>query len=257
MAHSKPRRLDGWGYSGDNSSRVRHDMPLLDLKSIITTTAVLGATQITLARYVKRNGSFPLAKKILTFYANIYSWFSFALMVASAVPEAHWPAFARSLPDAGYLYHYSKFCEYTDVILVTLMGREMDWHWGYHHPTTPYWTFVRCILYPDGGTWRIFAALNALHHWLMYANFAGHHFVRPFLLYTGLGQLTVGVLFDWARAAQKYDRGDGWGDVWPHAFGGALLFTYWCFFVRMVLESEKGEKADSKDEEKKDNEKAE
>ena len=217
-------------------------LPLLDLRSLLLTTVLLGTTQLTLAAIVRRRGTFPLAKTIFKIHANIYAWVSFSLVLTSAIPEKHWPTFILraleklGLPaDAELLYHYSKFYEHIDVILVTLMGREMDWHWGFHHPTTPYWTYARCILHPDGGSWRLFAALNALHHWIMYGRFAGHDFGSSYMGYTGTTQLSVGALMEMLRGIVEY-RSNFDAGFWKfHAFAGGLLFSYLSFFMRMVF----------------------
>ena len=243
-------------YDTDMRSRqaLYPNLPLLNFRSILLSTLVLGTTQITLAAIVKRRGTLPLAKTILKVHANIYSWLSFSLILTSLIPERNWPAFVLQIlqklgvpADSGLLYHYSKFYEYADVILVTLMGREMDWHWGIHHPTTPYWTYARCILHPDGGTWRLFAALNALHHWLMYATFAGHSFVRPMLLYTGLFQLSVGVLMETFRGIGEYSYNYNAGYWKLHSFAGGLLAMYLGFFIRMIYQRPPPAKAQEKE----------
>ncbi|ORX40098.1 hypothetical protein BD324DRAFT_616250 [Kockovaella imperatae] len=226
-----------WGYKGDDAPRTRPDMPLLDLRSIVTTTVILATIQRGLAAFVARQGKSTIAKSLLKVHASIYSCICLCLVFTSLVPESKWPTWiAGNLPDAGYIYHYSKFYEYTDVVLVTLLGYEMDWHWGFHHPTTPYLTYARCVICPDGGSWRIFAAMNSFHHWLMYAAFAGYTFGRPYMGYTGLSQLTVGVIIEVYRGYLKFAQGGGLQEIWPHGVAGTLLFIYWVFFVRMWVQ---------------------
>jgi hypothetical protein len=93
----------------------------------------------------------------------------------------------------AYIYHLSKFYEYIDVLNLKAAGIEIGRHMLFHHLTTPYLTYYRVLNSPD---WQLFAFLNCVHHFWMYAYFGGVSFFRPILPFTGWLQLGAGIALD-------------------------------------------------------------
>jgi hypothetical protein len=127
-----------------------------------------------------------------------------------------------------YSYHLSKFYEYLDIILFVADGGKVDLHFGFHHLTTPYLTFFRILTGYEG--WQLFAALNAAHHVLMYAFFAGLTATHPLLPYTRYIQLIVGLLWEgWI----VWHKGSG-RSVQPNVVAILLLTCYLIFLAREI-----------------------
>jgi hypothetical protein len=149
---------------------------------------------------------------------------------------------------ARTLYHFSKFYEYLDIMGVTAAGGSVSLHFGFHHLTTPWLTFVRVL--PDSPEshegWRWFAAANAAHHALMYAYFGGWaqtRRVREVLLWTGEVQLWIGMLADgWVVSKRLVTKGEGLGDVWRFLVSTGLLGTYYILNRRERREKEREER---------------
>ncbi|KAK4122028.1 hypothetical protein N657DRAFT_647548 [Parathielavia appendiculata] len=175
-----------------------------------------------------RGPSTAIAPHLVKFHNRSYSLLSFLLLLLILSP------FPQHDTPARYVYHLSKFYEYLDILSVTASGGEVHLHFGFHHLTTPWLTFVRVL--PHHGKvcegWKWFAAANAAHHALMYAYFGGWSGVREVLLWTGEAQLGIGIAADawavWGRLA----RGEGVQELWRFAMSSGLLATYWVLHTR-------------------------
>ncbi|SPO01664.1 uncharacterized protein DNG_04337 [Cephalotrichum gorgonifer] len=145
---------------------------------------------------------------------QLYAIASLILLVLILTPslESH----------ARGLYHASKFYEYVDIFNVRASGGVIDLHFGFHHLTTPYLTFIRVVQHSEG--WKPFAALNAFHHGLMYAYFGGVEFTRPVLPWTGALQLVVGILVEAWVVRERLASGQG--PLWPNVASGCILSAY-------------------------------
>ena len=92
---------------------------------------------------------------------------------------------------------------------------------------TPYLTYVRFIHNHEG--WRVFAGLNTLHHFFMYAYFGGVASFRRVLPLTGCLQLVLGIATDvyiiWVNLASKG------GPVMPYLVSIGLLVTYLILYL--------------------------
>jgi hypothetical protein len=181
---------------------------------------------LTTALVVRRRGSSTTVVPIFIKYHNrFYSFLSLLLLLLILSPYPQHDALAQNL------YHLSKFYEYVDILSVTAVGGAVDLHFGFHHLTTPWLTFVR-VLPPDCDGWRWFGAANAAHHVLIYAYFGGWHGVRNVLLWTGQAQLGIGMLADGWAVWKRLAEGQGVQDVWMYLVSGGLLGAYWVLHSR-------------------------
>jgi hypothetical protein len=97
---------------------------------------------------------------------------------------------------------------------------------------TPYLTYVRFLHNEEG--WRLFAGLNTLHHFFMYAYFGGLVSFRSILPFTGCLQLVLGVAGEfyiiWAKLSDKN------GPSWPNLASAGLLTTYLTLYIEELGE---------------------
>lgn len=97
---------------------------------------------------------------------------------------------------------------------------------------TPYLTYVR-FLHNEKG-WKLFAGLNTLHHFFMYAYFGGIASFRSVLPFTGCLQLVLGIAEDlyiiWVKTSDKN------GLLWPNVASAGLLMTYLSLYVEELRE---------------------
>lgn len=102
---------------------------------------------------------------------------------------------------------------------------------AFHHTTTPYLTFFRTL---RAGQWEVFAVLNTVHHFFMYAYFGGVSVFRRILPWTGALQLMGGILLDlvWLRRFGEL----GGSEVWCRGVGVLLLSIYAVLFVQELRE---------------------
>lgn len=176
-----------------------------------------------LHRHVESHGPIRGAARVTTINSRVYAIFSLCLFFIIISPNHE--------PLARRLYHASKFYEYVDVFNVRASGGKIDLHFGFHHLTTCYLTFARVV--HDSRGWKPFAALNALHHALMYAYFGGMQLPRPALPWTGAFQLIVGIVADVQVAREKMEMNEE--NVWTNVFSGCLLATYLILSTRELL----------------------
>ncbi|KAK4112821.1 hypothetical protein N656DRAFT_768379 [Canariomyces notabilis] len=186
------------------------------LQSLIYSS--IWATTTLLVRHL--GPSTKLAPVFMKYHNRIYSFASFLLLLLILHPQHD--ALARTV------YHLSKFYEYLDILSVTAAGGSVGLHFGFHHLTTPWLTFVRVLPSPASGSegWRWFAAANAAHHALMYAYFGGWQGVRGVLLWTGELQLVVGMVVDAMVVWRRLMSGEGVESVWRFVVSGGLLGCY-------------------------------
>jgi hypothetical protein len=173
--------------------------------------------------YVSYRGPIRGASTVTKFNSLFYSAASFLLLVLILSPTHD--------NIARQMYHASKFYEYIDIINVRASGGSIDLHFGFHHLTTPYLTFFRVLHHSEG--WQIFAALNAFHHFLMYAYFGSVGMVRPVLPWTGTLQLVVGILVEMWMIREKSIG--SMRDATPNWIAGGILVTYLILNTRDLI----------------------
>jgi hypothetical protein len=184
---------------------------------------------LSLHLYVSRNGPIRGASTITKCNSCVYSAASLVLLVLILLPSDD--MLARRL------YHASKFYEYVDILNVRATGASIDLHFGFHHLTTPYLTFIRVVQNSRG--WKPFAALNAFHHTLMYAFFGGVGWLQPLLPWTGYLQLVVGIGVESWLVGEKMRR-EG-RDAGPNVIAGFILTAYLVLFTRgLVIRNREG-----------------
>lgn len=186
---------------------------------MLSQSAFFVALWLALRRYVSLHGPISGARTLMTINSWFYAFVSLGLLFVTLSPPHD--LLARRL------YHASKFYEYVDILNVLASGGEIDLHFGVHHLTTMYLTYVRVLQHSEG--WRVFAALNTAHHVLMYSFFGGATWVRPALPWTGALQLLMGIATDVWVGRGKMERGE---KVWPNIVGGGILATYFVLFLR-------------------------
>lgn len=204
-------------------------MDLTCLPSVVMSTVIFVSVWIAVAQHTRQRGPNTAARLLIKANSYFYSFVSLLLFlyIVQSKSTKEW-----SNSGAGYLYHLSKFWEYIDIILVTATRGTIDLHFAFHHLTTPYLTYVRVIRYAEGGTWKGFAALNTLHHVLMYAFFGGWNFLRPALPFTGCLQLVAGILVEIWEIQRKFTKTEKNDGIWPHLVTGGLLACYLILFIR-------------------------
>jgi hypothetical protein len=187
-------------------------------------TALFVSVWTLVHRHVAKHGPIAAARGAVRFNSWFYALASAALLVLILTPKFQ--------HVASHLYHASKFYEYVDIIGVRASGGDIDLHFAVHHLTTPYLTYARVLHNSQG--WQLVAALNALHHVLMYAYFGGAGFLRPALPVTGTIQLLVGLggemWVSWEKSANMEPF------LWPHGFVLGLLSIYLVLWIRDVRE---------------------
>lgn len=198
---------------------------------LLQTSAFIG-TWTLVHRFVAKHGPISQVRAWVKFNSWFYAALSAIMFGLILIPS--YESTARTL------YHYSKFYEYVDILGVRAIGGVIDLHFGFHHLTTPYLTFIRVINHSEG--WWLFAALNTFHHALMYAYFGGAGRLRPLLLVTCGIQYLVGIVSEALIVLQKQQRDEV---IWPNIFTLCLLSIYSVLWVRdLRLQSKKQGKMD-------------
>ena len=167
---------------------------MTSLRSVILTTGPFVFLWSTLRGYVERNGPFAFARLLTRLNSQIYALFSLLLAYLILNDVFHIQEFEHVRgSDLAYIYHVSKFYEYVDVFNLVASGNKIGPHMAFHHITTPFLTHFRVL---NASDWQVFAFLNCLHHFWMYAYFGGVSSFRPILPVTGWLQLAAGIGLD-------------------------------------------------------------
>ncbi|KAH6894575.1 hypothetical protein B0T10DRAFT_257328 [Thelonectria olida] len=190
-----------------------------DFEILVAQTIGFLSLWAVIDRHVRQHGPIPQARTFTLVNSWFYSAVSFVLfcLIMSPSHEA----------TVRHLFHASKFYEYVDVLGVRAGGGDVDLHFGFHHLTTPYLSYVRVVLHSQG--WRVLASLNTLHHGFMYAYFGGAVFLRRVLVVTGSAQLVVGICGEIVLLRRIESK-----VMWPHVVGLSLLSAYLVLWVRDV-----------------------
>ncbi|KAK5047778.1 hypothetical protein LTR84_006443 [Exophiala bonariae] len=175
-------------------SDVQH-RPLTSLQSVILTTGPFIFLWTSLRNHIQRNGAISFARTTTKLNNEIYSIFSFALggLILNDVFQFYPLDDTIKTNDIAYIYHLSKFYEYTDIFNLVAGGKVIGPHMAFHHLTTPFLTHFRVLNATD---WQVFAFLNCVHHFWLYAYLGGVGLFRPILPVTGWLQLVAGIAVD-------------------------------------------------------------
>ncbi|OAX82418.1 hypothetical protein ACJ72_03229 [Emergomyces africanus] len=205
--------------------------------------------------HVRKNGPFFCASTLIKANNYIYARASllfFIILVCSFELPPLWRAYdvvGHALHRFGtfvrnqdeqlrYIYHLSKIYEYIDILLVLATGGQIGWHFGFHHLTSPYLSYIRVLHHHTG--WKLLASLNTLHHVFMYSYFGGIASFRRLLSFTGFLQLVVGlvgegvILYSKNNNIKSSNNRESMDDdvaVWPHLVSMALLGMYSVLFA--------------------------
>lgn len=191
---------------------------LTTFKQVVVSTLVFISTWLIVHFYVCHYKPISPARLLIKINSWVYSFISLLMLISImfGTDESAWPA---------YFYHLSKFYEYVDIILVRASGVSIALHFGIHHLTTPYFTFIRVLNHNAG--WKVFAILNTFHHVLMYAYFGGAGVFRPILPWTGGIQLVVGIAKEVELIWGKKSNG-----ILPNIIAAGILSMYLVLFTR-------------------------
>ncbi|KAK4451225.1 hypothetical protein QBC34DRAFT_295749 [Podospora aff. communis PSN243] len=201
---------------------------------LLQTTLFL-TTWTTLHALVTLHGPFHSISPFMKYNSRFYSFLSLLLFFL----------IVTNSPIAGEAYHLSKIYEYLDIFLVVLSGGKVGLHFGVHHTTTVWLTYVRVLPVGENEGWRWFGAANAAHHVGMYAYFGGWDgdTMRRVLVVTGQAQLVLGMVVDAVVGWKRWERGE---EVWRVGVGGGLLGVYLGLSLRELWErrAERGGKGE-------------
>jgi hypothetical protein len=154
-------------------------------KEVLLSNIAITTACIYLYILIRRNGAPTFGRKAMLAHNRIQILLSLAILsttilchlppsIAAHLPIPTLAASLRSHSCAAprHLYHYSKFYEYLDVLLLILQGAgdRLGLHFAFHHLTTPWYTTFRVLR--DYAGWGLFAGLNASHHLLSELRFA-------------------------------------------------------------------------------------
>ncbi|KAH8890477.1 hypothetical protein GQ53DRAFT_747510 [Thozetella sp. PMI_491] len=194
---------------------------------MLLQSSIFILTWVLFHQHISHTGPKPGASVVTKYNSRVYSFASLVLLALILSPSHE--GLSRSL------FHTSKFYEYVDIFNVLASGGKISLHFGFHHSTTPWFTFIRVLNHSEG--WKWFASFNAFHHFLMYAYFGGWSYVRPILPWTGTLQLVVGIAADIALIMRK--RETSLEPTWPNVFSGVILGTYLVLSTRELLQGAK------------------
>lgn len=224
-------------------SLVTYLYTLTSLPGILCPTVILVITASLLRSRVRSHGRVPLASTLIKansrFYAAVSLYLLITLLLSRIISSNSTIWLLPSDVHRRYFYHLSKFYEYIDIFLVLANGGQIGLHFGFHHLTTPYLTYLRVL--NDHRGWELFAGLNALHHVLMYGYFGGVSTFRPMLPWTGTLQLAIGIVTEITLIWLKLVDGEV---LWPNVVACLLLGCYGILFVRDIqIEKREDDKA--------------
>ncbi|PKS12305.1 hypothetical protein jhhlp_001605 [Lomentospora prolificans] len=206
---------------------------------MLAQTAVFSAIWQALHSHVKQSGPIRGASTVTKINSIFYAFASLAMMILVIVrPEID--------ATSRYIYHYSKFYEYVDILNVRASGGAIDLHFGFHHLTTSYFTWIRTIHNYAG--WKAFAIANTFHHTIMYGYFGGWQLPRPILPYTGALQLIIGMIADGMVVKEKLENG---GPIWPNIISSSILLTYLILSTRELRMRAREREVEEEEEKKK------
>lgn len=172
-----------------------HQRPFTSLQSVILTTGPFVFLWTTLRNYIQRNGAQSFARTTTRLNNQLYSLFSLGLagLILNDVFQCYPLGDGIKSNDLAYIYHLSKFYEYIDIFNLVAHGKVIGPHMAFHHLTTPFLTHFRVL---NASDWQVFAFLNCIHHFWMYAYLGGVGLFRPILPFTGWLQLVAGIAVD-------------------------------------------------------------
>ncbi|OIW24574.1 hypothetical protein CONLIGDRAFT_685538 [Coniochaeta ligniaria NRRL 30616] len=166
----------------------RTAIPYSPVATTLVHTLVFVLLWTILQHYATSHGPFPVARRISKLHNILYSILNIPRLGLILLSSPHNDFLARRI------YHLIRIYEYLDILTVCASGSPIALHFAVHHLTTPWLTLCRVLYNSDG--WRIGAALNVLHHVIMYAYFGGLTSVRRMLPVTGMVQLVIGLIVE-------------------------------------------------------------
>ncbi|KAF2098393.1 hypothetical protein NA57DRAFT_77185 [Rhizodiscina lignyota] len=225
---------------------------LTTFPEVFVSTIIFVIIALSIGSYVRTNGQFQYAPTLSKFNSRFYGFVSLFLLLSSLLSlpglvdkfpycASRWLDLSHSLgfqdvsDFARYAYHFSKFYEYLDIFNVLASGGSINFHFGFHHLTTPYFTLVRVVpASPASDGWQLFAALNTFHHILLCTYFGGGTFIRDVLPWTGYGQLLLGIAGEFWCGWKNWNN----EEAWRNAFAGGILVCYLVQYRRMRQRAE-------------------
>ena len=172
---------------------------LTQLPTILIATPVFIVLWSWLRRYTTGPSGRPIPffGTLIVLNSQLYALFSLALLVAAvqSLTTAAPPQQLLLHDRVRRTYHYSKFYEWVDVLLLAGQGKAIGPHMAFHHLAMPFFSLFRVL---GCAQWEWFVVCNLGHHVLLYAFYGGWMtgLLRPVLHYTQILQLAVGAGVD-------------------------------------------------------------
>jgi hypothetical protein len=115
--------------------------PLTSFWTVLASTVTLVYCALAVQKHVRIHGQSPLASRIIKVNSCLYSVASLCFCLAIILSSDPAPESLKLWDDGRadevqrQLYHFSKFYEYLDIILVLASGGSVGLHFAFHHLT--------------------------------------------------------------------------------------------------------------------------
>lgn len=109
--------------------------------TVLASTFVLVYCALTVQKHVRIHGRSPFAARVIKVNSYLYSFASLCFCLAIILSSDLAPESLKLWDDGRanevqrWLYHFSKFYEYLDIIFVLASGGSVGLHFAFHHLT--------------------------------------------------------------------------------------------------------------------------
>ena len=109
--------------------------------TVLASTFVLACCALAVQKHVRIQGRSPLASRVIKINSYLYSVASLCFCLAIILSSDLAPESLKLWDDGRadevqrWLYHFSKFYEYLDIIFVLASGGTVGLHFAFHHLT--------------------------------------------------------------------------------------------------------------------------
>jgi GNS1/SUR4 family len=115
--------------------------PFTSFWTVLVSTFVLVYCALTVQKHVRIHGRSPFAARVIKVNSYLYSFASLCFCLAIILSSDLAPESLKLWDDGRadkvqrWLYHFSKFYEYLDIIFVLASGGSVGLHFAFHHLT--------------------------------------------------------------------------------------------------------------------------
>ena len=109
--------------------------------TVLASTVIFVYCALAVQKHVRIHGRSPLASRVIKVNSYLYSVASLCFCLAIILSSDPAPESLKLWDDGRadevqrQLYHFSKFYEYLDIILVLASGGSVGLHFAFHHLT--------------------------------------------------------------------------------------------------------------------------